>query len=158
MNEHHRHYIEWLKQDVMHTYCRIPFIWNLRTGKTNWLGFMDENCLGKAQGAFWSTLNWVVVTWLYTYVTIHQAVETRFLRFIHSIICRLYLLKGFPGGSVVKNPPAMQETQFNPWVGKIPWRRKWQLTPVTWPEKSCGQRRLADYSLWGHTSWTQLNN
>ena len=26
---------------------------------------------------------------------------------------------------LVKNPPAMQE---NPWVGKIPWRRKWQNT------------------------------
>ena len=56
-------------------------------------------------------MNWAVVTWLYTYVTIHQAVEIRFLRFIHSIICRLYLLKGFPGGSVVKNLLAMQETQ-----------------------------------------------
>ena len=28
--------------------------------------------------------------------------------------------KGFPGGSVVKNPPAMQETRFSHWVGKIP--------------------------------------
>ena len=34
---------------------------------------------------------------------------------------------GFSSGSVVKNMPAMQETEFNPWVGKIPWRRKWQL-------------------------------
>ena len=33
---------------------------------------------------------------------------------------------GFPGGSVVKNPPANWET----WVGKIPWRRKWQPTLV----------------------------
>ena len=34
---------------------------------------------------------------------------------------------GFPGGSVVKNLPAMQETQetgLDPWVGKIPGRRK----------------------------------
>ena len=36
----------------------------------------------------------------------------------------------FPGGSVAKNPPAMQETRdmwFDLWVGKIPWRREWQL-------------------------------
>ena len=37
-------------------------------------------------------------------------------------------------GSVVKNPPAMQETcrqcRFDPWVRKIPWSRKWQPTPV----------------------------
>ena len=29
-----------------------------------------------------------------------------------------------------------------PWVGKIPWRRKWEPTPVFLPEKSYGQRRL----------------
>ena len=41
---------------------------------------------------------------------------------------------GFPGGSVVKNLPAVQETcrrcMFESWVGKIPWNRKWQPTPV----------------------------
>jgi len=39
-------------------------------------------------------------------------------------------MRGFPGGSVVKNPPTIQETGFDPWVGKIPWRRKRQPTPV----------------------------
>ena len=32
---------------------------------------------------------------------------------------------------------------FNPWVRKIPWRSKWQLTPVFLPGKPHGQRRLA---------------
>ena len=36
----------------------------------------------------------------------------------------------------VKNPPAMQETWFNPWIGKIPWRRAWQPTPIFLPEES----------------------
>ena len=35
---------------------------------------------------------------------------------------------------------------FNPWVGKIPWRRKWQPISVFLPGKSHGQRRLAGYS------------
>ena len=35
---------------------------------------------------------------------------------------------------------------FNPWVGKIPWRRKWQPTPVFFSGKSHGQRRLVGYS------------
>ena len=39
---------------------------------------------------------------------------------------------------------------FNPWVGKIPWRRKWQPTPVLLPGKSHGRRSLVGYSLWGH--------
>ena len=37
-----------------------------------------------------------------------------------------------------------------PWVGKIPWRRKWQPTPVFLLGKSHGQRSLAGYSPWGH--------
>ena len=32
-----------------------------------------------------------------------------------------------------------------PWVGKIPWNRKWHPTPVVLPGKSHGQRSLADY-------------
>ena len=39
---------------------------------------------------------------------------------------------------------------FDPWVGKIPWRRKWQPTPVFLPEKPHGQRNLAGYSPKGH--------
>ena len=39
---------------------------------------------------------------------------------------------------------------FDPWVGKIPWRRKWQPTPVFLPGKSHGWRSLAGYSSWGH--------
>ena len=39
---------------------------------------------------------------------------------------------------------------FNPWVGKIPWRREWQPTPVFLPGKPHRQRNLAGYSPWGH--------
>ena len=40
--------------------------------------------------------------------------------------------------------------RFDPWVRKIPWRRKWQATPDSFLEKSHGQRSLAGYSPWGH--------
>ena len=39
---------------------------------------------------------------------------------------------------------------FNPWVRKIPWRRKWQPTLVLLPGKSHGQRSLVGCSPWGH--------
>ena len=39
--------------------------------------------------------------------------------------------------------------QFDPWIGKIPWRRTWQPTPVFLPGKSQGQRILAGYSPQG---------
>ena len=45
----------------------------------------------------------------------------------------------------------MQETQgygFNSWVRKIPWRRKWQPTPVFLPGKFHGQKSLEGYSPW----------
>ena len=38
---------------------------------------------------------------------------------------------------------------FDPWVRNMPWRRKWQLTPVFLPGKSHGQRSLAGCSPWG---------
>ena len=45
----------------------------------------------------------------------------------------------------------MQETRcgFDPWVWKIPQRRKWQPTPVLLPGESHGQRSLVGYSPWG---------
>ena len=43
----------------------------------------------------------------------------------------------------------MQQTWVYPWVGGIPWMRKWQPTPVFWPGESHGQRSLAGYSPWG---------
>ena len=52
--------------------------------------------------------------------------------------------------SEVKSQPVMQETKFDPGIGKIPWRRKWQPTPVSLPGKFHGQRSLAGYSPWGH--------
>ena len=39
--------------------------------------------------------------------------------------------------------------RFSPWVGKIPWRRKWQPIIVFLPGKSYGQKSLVDYSPWG---------
>ena len=47
---------------------------------------------------------------------------------------------------------------FSPWVGKIPWGRKWQSTPVFLPGKSLRQRSLAGYSPWmGSQSQIQLS-
>ena len=50
----------------------------------------------------------------------------------------------------VKNLPAPQVTRFNPFVKRIPWRRKWQPTPVFLPGESHGQRSLAGHSPWDY--------
>ena len=67
-------------------------------------------------------------------------------------VCIL-IRRDFPGGSVVKNLPEIQEQQeawFILWVGKIPWRRAWQPILVFLPGESHGQRSLAGYSPCGH--------
>ena len=50
---------------------------------------------------------------------------------------------------MVKNMPAMQETQVKSLDWEDPWRREWQPTPVFLPGESHGQRSLAGYSPWG---------
>jgi len=44
---------------------------------------------------------------------------------------------------MVKNPPTCGRTGFDPWGGKICWKREWQPTPVFLPGESHGQRRRA---------------
>ena len=62
-----------------------------------------------------------------------------------------YCLVISPNGSVVKNPPAMQEIQvLSLDQGRFSSRRKWQPTPVLLLGKSHGERTLASYSPWGH--------
>ena len=39
---------------------------------------------------------------------------------------------------------------IDPWVRKIPWSSKWQLTAVSFPGEFHGQRNLACYTPWGH--------
>ena len=51
---------------------------------------------------------------------------------------------------MVKNLPPMQEAGFDPWVGKIPWRREWLPTPVFLPREFHGQRSLVGYCPWDH--------
>ena len=56
-----------------------------------------------------------------------------------------------------------RRSRFDPWVGKIPWRRKWQPTPAFLPGEFQGQRSLAGYSPRGHkesdtTDWLTFLN
>ena len=59
-------------------------------------------------------------------------------------------MQSFPGGSDSKSV-CLQcgRPGFDSWVGKIPWRRKWQSTPALLPGKSHGWRSLTGYSPWG---------
>ena len=49
----------------------------------------------------------------------------------------------------IKNMPICWRPGFDPWVGKIPWRRERLPIPVFWPGEFCVHRSLAGYSPWG---------
>ena len=50
---------------------------------------------------------------------------------------------------MIKNLPAVQQIQIQSLGQKIPWRRKWQPTPVFLPGKSHEQWSMLGYSPWG---------
>ena len=80
-----------------------------------------------ATETFWPTKLWLFSIWSYTEV-------------------------GFPrwlSGKESVYQCSRSRCGFNPWVGKIPWRRKWQPTPVFLPGESHGRRSLACCSPWG---------
>ena len=73
-------------------------------------------------------------------------------RALFHIYANINISRGFPGGSAVKNLPAMQENRASSLGQEDPWRRAWQSTPVFLLENPHGQRSLAGLQL----SRTQL--
>ena len=59
---------------------------------------------------------------------------------------------------MIKNPPAVRRTRFDPSFGTIPWRREWLPTPVFLPEEFHGQRSLADLEFMRSESQARLSN
>ena len=64
-------------------------------------------------------------------------------------VISIWHILGFPGGSAGKESACNAgDPGFDSWLGKIPWRRKWQPTPAFLPGESHGQRSLVAYSPW----------
>ena len=79
------------------------------------------------------------------------------MSFQFSLLCSI--TRGFPGGASGKEPTCQyrrHKTQDPPWVGKIPWRRAWQHTPVFLSGEFHGQRILGSYSPWVTKSQTRI--
>ena len=69
------------------------------------------------------------------------------------------LVGGFPGGSDGKESTCQcRRRGFDLWVGKIPWRRTWQPTPVFLPGEPHGQRSPAGTVHGVAKSWMQLSD
>ena len=90
------------------------------------------------QSTSWETLGWK-----------KHKLESRLPGEI-SITSDMQMTPSFPGSSDGKRICLQcRRPGFDSWVKKIPWRRKWQSTPVLLPGKSHGWRSLVDYSPWG---------
>ena len=105
-----------------------------------------------------------IAKWIsYTYTYIHSFLDYFPYRPLQSVeqsslcytigpyqLCVLYIMELPRQLSGKESTRQCRRCGFNPWVGKIPLKRKWQPTPVFLPGKSHGQRSLVSYSPWGH--------
>ena len=67
-----------------------------------------------------------------------------------SLLSFWFVKAWFPGGSDGKASARNVWPWFDLWGRKMPWRKKWQPTPILLPRKFHGWRSLVGYSLWGH--------
>ena len=123
------------------------------------------------------TMKYVVINYIFTLDNdLKWLRATKMMTMIATAACHLLYItlgiklltynfsKGFPWWLSAKESACnagdcLQHSspRFDPWVRKIPWRRKWQSTPVFLPGKCHWQRSLAGYSPWGRKSQTWLS-
>ena len=76
---------------------------------------------------------------------------------ITKVICSSVLLTRLPRCLSGKESTCQgRRGGFDPWIGRIPWRTKWQPTLVFLPGESLRQRNLAGYSPQGSQDWAQM--
>ena len=90
---------------------------------------------------------------LNSYLLISSLIHPKLHSSSHWLTCSMILSRlGFSGDASGKEPTCQsrrhRRPRFDPWVRKIPWKKKWQPTPVFLPGESHGQRRLRGYSPW----------
>ena len=97
-----------------------------------------------------------LVSWgayIFFMLTLYQSINLHIFSAIQYFFF-FYFVHGSLHGASGKEPTCQfrrhKRCKFHPWVRKIPWRRKWQPTPVFLPGKPHGQKRLVGYSTRGH--------
>jgi len=84
-------------------------------------------------------------------MTTGETIDLTIWTYVSKVMALLFnMLPGFVIGTSGKEPTCpcrrCKRHGFDPWVGKIPWRRAWQSIPVFLPGESYEQRSLAGYS------------
>ena len=117
------------------------------------VGSREDSFLASCRNFWWFQavlhILWLVAASLETSVFALKAFN--WLGEIHCVI------RASPMAQLVKNPPAMQETGFNPWVRKIPQRRDSPPTPVFWPGEFHGVYKPWSRKELDMTEWLSLS-
>ena len=122
---------------------RLLMILTMRDDSLNWQNTAVEWIKGKNWGKRY--ISWFRSPQSELSYATNRKKETSILKAFRKNL--LHLFKGFPCSSVANESACNGgEPGFYSWVRKIPWRRKWQPTPVFLPVECHGQRSLADYS------------
>ena len=87
----------------------------------------------------------IAAAWMEASASVIMAVACRVITTV--ILKRLFGSDGKESGCPWRR---YRRHRINPWVGKIPWKSKWQPTPVFLSGKLHGQRSPVVYSPWGH--------
>ena len=137
-----------LLADSMYRLNRLPQFWRKRSGRKVYgcpPGMQGESWKGApsikaAVGVREESRRWGMVP---RDLLLHHATFNA-----GAYIWSLFIfVKGFPGGAGVKEPTCQCRSHkrrgLDSWVGKIPWRRAWQPTPVSLPGESHRRRSLA---------------
>ena len=97
--------------------------------------------------------------YMYNWITLlyrrkqHNIVNQLYSNFKRFFLSRALQLQGFSGGTSGKESTCQcRRPEFSPWMGKIPWGRKYQPSPIFLPGEFLVQESLDRYSSWCHKS------
>ena len=121
---------------------RLPTMWETRVQSLGW-----EDLLEKEMATHSSTLAWKI-PWMEKPSRLQsmgsQRVDHDWATSLSTFEATFGLPWWFSGKEYI-----WRRHKFHPWVEKIPWRMRWQPTPLFFPRKPHQQKSLEGYSPWG---------
>ena len=138
--------------------CPLTSISSSRKCEGKFLGI----CFPRLEISLRSPSWWNGWRWKWNALSAHISIWLRWSKCLWQSLNLPQAIFGFPRWLSGKESACRyRRCGFDPWVGKILWRRKWQPIPVFLPGKSHGPRSLEGYSSWGRREsdmTEQLNN